>query len=425
MRPVSPLLAVLALASAAAAEPLALLTSESSAPLAVSSLTGEEAISSLYRYDVVLGAAPASFESLLGHEVDVSMPLPGGNVRHFGGVVNRVSQGAVFHAEIVPRLWLLTRRARSRMFQGLSVPEILGQVFAESQIQFSARLTGEYRRRDCVAQYNETDFAFISRLMEDEGIFYFFVHDAGGETLVLGDSPVAHSDLPGGATLRWVGERPGRGVHAWTKTQELRSGKLTLRDHAFWYPDDSFPVSALLQESVVAGGVTHRLRVAGSENLELYDYPGGYAQRFDDDPLPPREEIEAEAERTVAIRAEEEGAQALHVEGASDLGQLTSGYRVALSGNPRFDGAYIVNRVTHKFDVPPSGRGVNVSNTFSCIPVGLAFRPVRRTPRPHAEPQDAIVTGPAGSEIYTDALGRIKVHFFWDRDGERLRNHAT
>jgi len=166
----------------------------------------------------------------------------------------------------------------------------------------------------------------------------------------------------------------------------------------------------------VAGGVTHRLRVSGSENLEVYEYPGEYAQRFDDDPLPPREAIEAEGERTVAIRAEEEGAQALQIEGVSDLGQLMSGFRIALSGEPRFDGAYLVKGVTHKYNVPPSGRAT-YTNTFSCLPAALAFRPERTTPKPRAGIQSAIVTGPSGSEIHTDALGRIKVRFPWDHEG--------
>jgi type VI secretion system secreted protein VgrG len=419
MRHAPLLLALLAFApTSTAAEPLARLTSDASAPLAISRLTGEEAISSLYRYEVELSAPPASFESLLGHAVDVSVAVPGGQTRHFAGIVSRVSQGAVARAEIVPRLWLLTRRSRSRMFQGMSVPEIVDRVLDEGQIPHSARLAGDFSPRDCVVQYNESDFAFISRLMEDEGIFYFFAHDANGESMVLGDTPAAHSDLPGGATIRWLGDKPGRGVHEWTKTQELRSGKSTLRDFAFHFPDDSFEVSAPLQESVAAGNVIHQLRAEGSANLELYEYPGEYAQRFDGDDTPPtREALAEEAARTVAIRAGEEGAQALHVEGASDLPQLTSGHRFALSGDARFDGVYIVRGVTHEFEDRPGRGGASYENSFTCVPVGLPFRPERKTPRPRAGIQSAIVTGPPGAEVHTDKLGRVKVRFFWDREG--------
>lgn len=427
MRPSTllPPLLVLAAARLEGAEPAMTLSGATSTPIAIARLSGGEAISSLYRYEVELAGAPAAFESFLGRELTATLPLPDGTARHVSGICARVSQGTGQRLELVPKLWLLTRRAQSRMFRDLSVPEILARVLAEGEIPHRALLVGESPRRDCVVQHNETDFAFLSRLMEEEGIFYFFVHAAGGHEMVIANSPQGHPDLPAGTLVRWLGAGRGAGVHEWAKTQELRSGKTTLRDHAFQYPEEDFEVSALLPESVAAGRVTHRLQVEGNAALEVYDYPGRYAGRFDGLDDPHREDIASEAERAVAIRMEEEAAPALVVEGAGQLAHFTSGHRFTLTGHVDADGRYILTSVAHTATVLPGRRGVEVRTRFTCIPEAVRFRPPRVTPRPVAAGVErAIVTGPAGAEIHTDKYGRVKVQFHWDRQGARDENSS-
>lgn len=412
------------------------------APPGIGALTlvgfeGRESISSLYSFELDLATTSPQgipIDAVLGKEIGVAVTLPNGTTRHFNGICSRFSAGdrdvvSHYSAEIVPKLWLLTRRQTSRIFQEMSVPEIVRQVLGEVPgMAFEMRLEGAYAKRNYVAQYRETDFDFISRLLEDEGIFYFFTHAPAGHTLILADSPGGHLDLPGvfpythGTLLE---DRPGS-VQSWDKSQEIRSGKSTLRDHSFELPSDNLEVSAAIQETVLAGGVTHRLAAGGGATLELYDFPGGYAKRFDGvDPgggerpgeLP---KIVDDGRRTVGIRMQEEAASALVIHGASTAPVFTPGYRFQLTRHFDGDGAYILTAVQHAARALIGGTGVTYRNQFECIPAGLPFRPRRTTPKPVIEgTQTAVVVGPPGEETFTDRYGRVKVQFHWDREGQR------
>jgi type VI secretion system secreted protein VgrG len=148
----------------------------------------------------------------------------------------------------------------------------------QGTLHIAFELQRTYPPREYCVQYRESDFEFASRLMEEEGIFYFFNHSEGGHQLVLGDTPAAHEDVPGERTLTYdprANPPPGSPtVGSWTKSQLLRSAKVTLGDHQFELPQDRIEATAPIQESVVAGQVTHQLQVPPTANLELYDYPG-------------------------------------------------------------------------------------------------------------------------------------------------------
>ena len=186
-------LALLTTAEVSAATKATLtLTGPGGRTLPVASLEGEERLSRLFRFIVAIpttdpGAIP--FDAFLGQAVTVSLVLPNGSTRYFNGISSRISQGSsdksmLYRIEVVPQLWLLTRTSSSRTFQDLSVPDILRRVLTERGISFQLNLQGTYQPRDFVLQYRETDFEFVSRLMEEEGIFYFFQHGAAGHTLV-------------------------------------------------------------------------------------------------------------------------------------------------------------------------------------------------------------------------------------------------
>jgi type VI secretion system secreted protein VgrG len=422
----TPFLLVLLACPAAAVQPSATLAVEGAAPIAISRLEGEEALSALFHFDIELvGNVP--FETLLGKEVVATLPLPDGGTRYFAGICSRVSQGQRQTVEIVPRLWLLTRESRSRMFQSMSVPEIVAAVLAESGIESDQRLLGDFPSRDCVVQRNETDFAFISRLMEEEGIFYFFTHSPTGHSMVLANTPQAHPSLPQGGTVRWLGGSPkaGHGVTEWTKTQELRTGKVTLSDYTFTFPREPLLATGLIQESVAVGAVTHRLRLPVNQALEVFDFPGRYAQRFDGVDGASLGDFESEAARTAEIRAGEETARALFIEGAGDVGQLTSGHTFVFAGHFNANGQYVVTAARHTWSLLPSRKGFDVRTAFTAIPIGLPFRPARVTPRPVlVGVENAVVTGPAGSTTHTDSLGRIKVKFPWLPDGASDENSS-
>jgi type VI secretion system secreted protein VgrG len=223
-------------------------------------------------------------------------------------------------------------------------------------------------------------------------------------------------------------------VFEWEKTQELRSGKVTLRDYEFELPHASLEATATIPESVQAGRVTHALRLAGNESLELYDYPGRYAQRFDGIG-PGGEERPQDLQRLLQVapqvaetRMQEEAVASLAVSGSSTYRALASGHTFTLAGHFDADGRYLLTGVTHSASQPAAvngTRGFEYSNSFTCIPEGLLFRPPRVTPRAVvAGPHTAFVVGPAGATTFADRYGRVKVQFHWDREGKRDENSS-
>jgi type VI secretion system secreted protein VgrG len=403
-------------------------------------LSGHEEVSRLFSFQLDLlsdNDNDVPLDRLVGQPATVELTLPGGGSRFFNGIASRVSQGArgarqtSYRAEIVPRLWLLTRTQQSRSFTHHTVPEIVRLVLGDISA-VETRLVGNYQAREYCVQYRESDFDFVSRLMEEEGIFYYFTHTHGGHTMVLADSAAGVSDIPGARVVTFdttgSGKTPAQAVFSWEKTQEVRAGRVTLWDHNFQLPDDPLEGTATIRESIRVGQVTHMLRVAGNDGLELYDYPGGYAKGFDgigpgggEQPAE-LQKIFAAAQRTAAIRMDEEALASLVIDGASNCRSFTSGHRFALEQHPNADGAYVITRVEHTIRVKDPGageRGLQYENRFTCIPEALTFRPPRVTPRPViAGTQTAVVVGPAGEEIFADKYGRVKVRFHWDREGK-------
>jgi type VI secretion system secreted protein VgrG len=405
--------------------------------LLLSAFSGHEAISQLFAYRVDLVAANTQqvpFEALLGQPVTVALSLASGGSRYFSGIVQRFSQGArdrkltSHSADVVPSLWLLTRSQTSRIFQQLSVPDILRGLFSSFSTDF--QLQGTYQPRNYCVQYRETDFAFASRLMEEEGIFYFFKHTSDGHQLVVGDTPRSHVDVPGPIAFDPTGANRNNSevVFQWEKCQELRSGLVTLRDHTFELPDETLEVQAASLDAVTAGTATHRLKLPVNQGLELYDFPGGYAQRFDGidsgggDQPDELGKILPDGMRTVGIRMQQETLPSLTIAGAGTARSLAAGQAFTLLGHFNGDGRYVLESVEHSAQLKNvvDGTGLTYTSLFRCIPDGLPFRPSRTTPRPIVSGhQTAVVVGPAGEEIYTDKYGRVKVQFFWDREGKK------
>jgi type VI secretion system secreted protein VgrG len=390
-------------------------------------VAGREALSELFRFRLELvaeNAVPLPLDRLVGNAAFVRFD-DGRTVRHFSGICARASQGerdarvTAYDVELVPSFWLLTRTAGSRAFERLSVPEIVGRTLPPGST--SIELGTPFHAREYVVQYRETDFDFVSRLLEEEGIFYFFRHTPGGHELVLANTPTGHPDL---GTIRFDARAGAGTIFAWEKTQELRSGKVTLRDHNFQLPEPVVEATATIQESVPVGTVEHRLRLDANEALELYDYPGGYAQRFDGvDPGGGEQPAELEkifedAARTTGVRMEEETARSLEVAGGSTVPTLAAGHAFALDGHADGNGRYVVTSVEHRAESAAGSSRITYSNTFTCIPAGLPYRPRRRTPQPVIPGvQPAVVVGPPGEDVFTDKHGRVKVQFHWDREG--------
>jgi type VI secretion system secreted protein VgrG len=403
--------------------------------------SGLEGISRVFAFDLDVMAkknTKVAFEQLLGKPVTVNLKLPEGGTRFFNGICYRVSEGGqdttftFYTLNIVPQFWLLAHRAQSRIFQRQSVPDILKKVLAGLDVSF--QIQGTFEQRDFCVQYRETDFNFASRLMEEEGIYYFFKHAAGGHTMVLANTPAGHPDVPGKTQLIYEevagGFRDEDRVLTWEKAQELRSSKYTLFDHCFELPHKHLEAEKLVQETVAVGTVTHKLKLTENAKLELFDFPGEYAQRFDgvdkgggDQPAE-LQKIFQDNRRTVEIRMQQDALPGLSISGTGNCRQMVAGHKFTLTRHFDGNGQYVITGVRHQ----ASGAGdflsgktgaFRYSNGFTCIPVALPFRPLRLTPRPVVQgTQSAVVVGPPGEEIFPDKFSRVKVQFHWDREGK-------
>jgi type VI secretion system secreted protein VgrG len=401
--------------------------------------SGQEAISDLFCYQldlVALNKTPIPFEKLLGQKITVTLRLPTGKLRYFNGICNRISQGqrdeifTEYQMEIVPQLWLLTRITQSRIFQHVSVPDILKEVLRGIPLQ--CEIAGTFEPRDYCVQYRETDFQFVSRLMEEEGIYYFFKHTAGNHEMVLANTPQSNPDLPDENKVIYEevlgGNRPEDRITLWQKRQELRSGRYLLWDHCFELPHKHLEAEGQILSDVKIGAVTHKLQVGGNEKLEVYQYPGEYAQRFDGIDRSGGEQpgelkkIFKDNQRTVTLRMQQEELQSIALSGSSDCRQMASGYKFTLQRHFDADGEYLLTQVRHSaklMNYRSGGDEFEYRNDFKCIPSALQFLPLRRTPKPVVQgTQTAVVVGPAGEEIFTDRHGRVKVQFHWDRAGK-------
>jgi type VI secretion system secreted protein VgrG len=422
--------------------PLSVTTPLGKDMLLITRLQGQESISNLFQFRLDLIAEVGTeihFEKIIGQTVTVEMQLLDKTKRYFNGLVKSFSQGRReerfihYTAEVVPKIWLLSKKVRSRIFQHLTVPEIIHQVLTGHEVKYETQAT--YYQRDYCVQYRESDFDFISRLMEEEGIYYFFEHSKDKHTLKVTDIPNQHPSVEGQTNVVYDelegGERDDMRIGAWEKTQELRSGEYTLWDHCFELPGKNLQVKEKTIESVAAGKVSHKLNVGGNDQLEIYDYPGGYAQRFDgiDPSGGPRpqdlKDVFRDSERTTRVRMEQEEVRTIAIGGKSNCGNFSAGYKFNLERHFNGDGPYLLTRVEH--DARMEGNyqtgdfdKFDYQNDFTCIPFALSYRPQRVTPRPVISGnQTATVVGPQGEEIFCDKYGRIKVQFHWDREGKK------
>ncbi len=413
-------------------------------------LSGREGISQLFGFELDLIAenkTDVAFDKLLGQKVTAHLSLPKGK-RHFNGLCVRISQGerdegdktfTSYRMEIVPDFWMLTRKAQSRIFQQKSVPDILKKVLVGFDVTYE--LQGTFRSRDYCVQYRETDFNFACRLMEEEGIYFFFKHSDGSHTMVVANTPQSHSDVPGPTQVLYEevaeGYREEDRIYDWEKVQEWRSGKYTLWDHTFELPHKHLEAEKLIQDTVTVGKVSHKLKLGGNEKFEIYDYPGEYAQRYDGvdpgggDRPGDLQYIFEDNKRTVDIRMQEEALGSLVIHGGSNCRHFMAGHKFSLQRHFSGDGGpYVLTTVHHFARGTGDYRGGKTGafqyrNEFTCIPQALPFRPPRITPRPvvHGS-QSAVIVGPPGEEIFTDKYGRVKVQFHWDREGKYDSNSS-
>ena len=391
--------------------------------LRVVRFTGDESISQPFQLEITVvcdehNLAPGHVvgrPATLGIHVD-------GETRLVHGIVSRFARGSVgntraeYRVTVVPAMWRLRLRTDSRIFQGLTVPEILADVLARSGFQRAddrawerrdeAAVTGyqlvlgaTYLARENCVQYRESDWDFINRLMEEEGIHYFFEHNESSHVLVVSDAPTAHEPLRGGDAISF---RPSAGamsagehVARFHFAEEVRPARVVLSDYSFERP--MLPLGAAAQAD-------------GNLALEVFEHPGDY-------------DLPATGNSLSQIRLEELQASRWTGEGDSNSPRLAPGTTFWLTDHPCADlnQAYLITRVEHR-GAEAYGESDGAVERYGCrfevIPANVAFRAPRRTPRPVIHGiQTAIVVGPPGEEIHTDEHGRVKVRFHWDRSG--------
>jgi len=351
---------------------------------------------------------------IVGKTVDFSLELADGSKRWFNGYVVRFTRGdpgsrdlRYYRATVRPWLWFLTRTADCRIFQNKTVPDIISAVFDELGFTdyTTANIHGTHPEREYIVQYRETDFAFVSRLMEEEGIYYSFEHERGRHTMVLADDIRGYRPCPENQIDFSSGDFTPNHINSLTHGFAFRSGKWSQNDYNFKQP------SANLRTN--SNTVVDLPKVS---EYELYDYPGRYDNKgFGTDLTKLRmEEVEVDYEVT-------EGASACRT--LHPAGKFTLKRHVAASEENQ---NYVLTAVEHtavnQTYLDGSASITHYSNTFTCIPDSTAFRPPRETPKPVISGlQTAVVVGPSGEEIYTDddGYGRIKVQFHWDRYGQK------
>jgi type VI secretion system secreted protein VgrG len=390
--------------------------------LLLQGFTGREGLSRLFHFQVDLLSAnnAISFADIVGARVTLKVSLADGSKRYFNGFVSRFAQSASdarfthYQMEVVPWLWFLTRNADCRIFQNMTIPDIVQQVFKDRGFtDFKNSLTGSFETREYCVQYRETDFNFVSRLMEQYGIFYYFEHEENKHTLVLGNSPTAHQPCPHQSKARYdatVGDWHDEDVvTAWHMEQELRTGKYSLTDYNFETPSTSL----LSTDPTV-------FSVDGNTKYEIYDYPGIYLTKSQGDTF-------------TKIRMQEEETPHLVATGSSVCRAFTSGYKFNFLEHFRKDmnDEYILTEVHHmgtvgeSYTIADATPGEHYTNQFTCIPASVPYRPPRITPKPFVQgPQTALVVGKSGEEIWVDKYGRVKVQFYWDREGKKNENSS-
>ncbi|MGC1273865.1 MAG: type VI secretion system tip protein TssI/VgrG [Planctomycetaceae bacterium] len=384
-------------------------------------LTGTETLGRPFLFEVELLSDDdhLDLDAVLGMPMSVGIEQHGDTPRYFHGHAVQfehaglVGRRSIYRATLRPWLWFLTRTADCRIFQNLTAPEIVEKVFRDLGFSdFESKLTAACQRREYCVQYRETDFQFVSRLMEEEGIYYYFRHEEKKHTMVLADAISGHAEVPGYETVRYREEDAASGrteetMFQWSVARTVRTGAFALTDYDFEKPNADLAAAG-------AAGRAHP-----HADFEVFDYPGRYLKIGD-------------GEAYAKVRLEEEQTGFEQTAGAGNARGLFAGGLFTLEDFPRTDQnrEYLIVSAEHDVTVPAgavasAGGGAVYRGRIKAIPSSQQFRPARETPKAVVKgPQTAVVVGKAGEEIWTDKYGRIKVQFPWDRYGKKDENSS-
>lgn len=376
---------------------------------------GSEGLSEVFdfRVEALSDEKLVNLDQLVGQNCTVKVLNKLGSERYFNGICVEANwlgaEDAAYAYEVVLRPWfyLLTRTSDCRIFHNKTTPDIINEVLGEYGFaKFQPKLSESYAERLYTVQYCESDFDFVSRLMEEEGIYYFFEHSAGDHTMVLADAKSSHKTIPNlsmmtYASLAMSSRTEKDCVFSINLMRSLRPGKFTLNDYNYLKPGAS-----MLAEKEDPGKYTNG-------QMEHYFYPGKYEQKSDGD-------------RLAKVRIQEEQAFDERRQASGDSPLVLPGGLVSLEKHPETSQniEYLVVQARHSYEggtYRSGGRSVAgdapYRGVYELIPSDRPFRAPSVTPKPKIMgPQTARVVGKKGEEIDVDKHGRILVHFFWDRE---------
>jgi len=365
----------------------------------IDEVVGEEQISGLFHYKLKLRTPDSNvdFEKIMGKSVTVSMEMHDGTERYINGIVTRFEQAendvhwTTYYAEISPWLWQLTLTRDSKIFQNMKITEIIPDVFKSFGFSdYKDNITGAFEKREYCVQYQETAFDFVSRLMEEAGIFYYFEHTQKAHTLIMANDKATHETCPGVATASMSDAEPEGGdddlIKKCALVQQLTSTGYAIDDFNFETPATDLVTS-------VKGKTKGKLRI--------YKYPGGFAKTADGDKIA-KKRIESYELPGELIRGEG------YCKG------FIAGYKFNLKEHVRkkLNSSYVLRwvSITANQDI--------YTNNFEAFPETVPFSPRQNIKKPKIYgTQTAIVVGKSGEEIWPDNLGRVKVQFHWDQEG--------
>ena len=384
----------------------------------LTAIEGHEEMSRLFEFKLeLISENPAiTAADIVGQAVTFNVTMPDRTPRFFHGIVKQFTAGdsdakkhRSYSAVVVPWLWFLTRTADCRIFQEMSLPEIIEDVFNGLGFNdYKLDLAGTHPTHEYTVQYRESDFNFISRLAEEEGIYWYFEFEDGKHTLVLADHAGAYVDCEENE-VNFPPNSGGRAVEnhitAWEHRYEFRSGKWSQTDYNFETPSSDLETTE--QTNV---------DLPGMSDYEVFDYPGHYGNTGDGKYLARYRMEEEEVDHEVVTA--ESLCRSFRTGGKFTITQHCSEAEEGKS--------YVITKIQHEaheiFGYESgnrSGAEFDYKNKFECIPDSVTFRPARITRRPFVQgPQTAVVVGPPGEEIYPDEYGRVKVQFHWDRLGK-------
>lgn len=392
---------------------LKLTTSLGTDVLLVESFTVSEHVSDTFEIEIdALAEVGKTIDpsKLLGQSVTIRVSLDpeSDKARFFNGIIREVHLGTEsdrfqgFRLSVVPTLWLTTLTQNFRVFEKQAVPDILKKVLSEYGISPSVNLTGTYTKWDLCTQYRETDFHFLSRLMEHEGIFYYFEHADGKHTMVLGDSPQAFKTCPQQSTYNYAPELgPGDGdwIGDWGQARHLRTGSYRLWD---WHMENASRFEGTTQTATA---------VAGNTSYKISDFVGQFTHQFN--AISSSGNVPGEKDKITKLRMEEVETENPLFRASGMLRPLSAGLRFTIDGG-KDPGEYAITSVQHSgAQHPPYVYGdfetpLTYNTTIACIKQGTVYRPARAHKKPVVQgPQTAIVTD------RPDKYGRVRVKYHW------------